>query len=82
MVERRESASRLGERAALIDRFGRKVDIPMPASSERARIRGDVLRRLLGSRWVCRFAAAVDRMRGTDVSAGRHRRDVGRDRDE
>ena len=54
-------------------------DVAMTSGGERAGVGRHVLGRLLRHRLVHLLAAALNRMGGADVRAGRHRGDVGRD---
>ena len=80
--ERRVGITRLlvGEGSALVDRFFGKRDIAMTPTRKRSGVRRDVCRGFLRHRLVHLLATARNGMSGADVCAGRHRGDVGGNR--
>ena len=80
--QRRRRAERLlfGKGATLVDGGLRERHIPLPAGRQRAHVGGQVGRGLLRRGLVHLFAAAGHRVRGANVGPRRHRRHVGRDR--
>ena len=82
--ERRRSTHGLafGEGATLSDGIGGQRHVAVSRGGQRARVRGEILGRLLRQCLVHLLAAALDRMGGADVCARSHRGDVGGNREQ